>query len=124
MQDFPYNFEEDVEHHNIWSTIPLDEKRMLAVGHPHPSFRILVNLLSVLAFWLNSPLPLHGCCAIAVHLHPGSSSLLLLQKVGRPAAGSMEAWESASVCKYLSLGSLDLRQFECYADCVRPQEGL
>jgi len=31
MQDFPYNFEDDVEHHNIWSTIPLGEKRVLEV---------------------------------------------------------------------------------------------
>ena len=46
MQDFPYNFEEDVEHHNIWSTIPLDEKRMLEVGLPRPSFCTLMNLLS------------------------------------------------------------------------------
>lgn len=32
MQDFPYNFEQDVEHHNIWSTIPLDEKRVQDVS--------------------------------------------------------------------------------------------
>ena len=37
MQDFPYNFEEDVEHHNIWSTIPLDEEQMLEVRSPCPS---------------------------------------------------------------------------------------
>ena len=46
MQDFPYNFEEDVEHHNIWSTIPLDEKRMLEVGLPCPFLHILMDLLS------------------------------------------------------------------------------
>ena len=44
MQDFPYNFEEDVEHHNIWSTIPLNEKQMLEVGHPHTCFCTLVSL--------------------------------------------------------------------------------
>ena len=32
VQDFPYNFEADVEHHNIWSTIPLTEERVLEVS--------------------------------------------------------------------------------------------
>ena len=34
MQDFPYNYEADVEHHNIWSTVPLGEQRVLEVSHP------------------------------------------------------------------------------------------
>jgi hypothetical protein len=35
-QDFPYNFEEEVEHHNIWSTIPLAEADILKVQHSPP----------------------------------------------------------------------------------------
>ncbi len=34
MQDFPYNYEADVEHHNIWSTVPLSEQRVLEVSNP------------------------------------------------------------------------------------------
>jgi hypothetical protein len=30
-QDFPYNFEKGVEHHNIWSTVPLPAAQVLQV---------------------------------------------------------------------------------------------
>ena len=32
MQDFPYHFEEGVEHHNIWCTVPLSEPEVLKVA--------------------------------------------------------------------------------------------
>ncbi len=31
LQDFPYNFEEGMEHHNIWSTIPLSKEEVFKV---------------------------------------------------------------------------------------------
>lgn len=31
IQDFPYNFDDDVEHHNIWSTVALQEADILKV---------------------------------------------------------------------------------------------
>lgn len=31
LQDFPYNFEDSVEHHNIWSTIPLTKAAVIEV---------------------------------------------------------------------------------------------
>lgn len=31
-QDFPYNFEEGVMHHNIWSEVPLSHEEILKVG--------------------------------------------------------------------------------------------
>lgn len=30
LNDFPYTFEEGVEHHLLWSTVPLDEERIQA----------------------------------------------------------------------------------------------
>lgn len=44
MQDFPYNFEDDVEHHNIWSTIPLGEKRVLEVDSSKPSSKPSIEI--------------------------------------------------------------------------------
>ena len=92
MQDFPYSFEEDVEHHNIWSTIPLDEKRMLEVGSPCPSFCSLMYLPSTAAEQTQQPAPLTRLLGKGVHSHLASSSLLLLHQVGRVAAEFMEAW--------------------------------
>jgi hypothetical protein len=32
MQDFPYNFPQGVEHHNLWSETPLAGEQLLKVG--------------------------------------------------------------------------------------------
>ena len=34
LQDFPYNFEEGVTHHNLWSEVPLTHEEILKVTSP------------------------------------------------------------------------------------------
>ncbi|CAL5224508.1 g7205 [Coccomyxa viridis] len=48
--DFPYNYEADVEHHNIWSTVPLSEQRVLEIASQHREGYEYV--------WFTNPLPL------------------------------------------------------------------
>ncbi|EIE19021.1 hypothetical protein COCSUDRAFT_44811 [Coccomyxa subellipsoidea C-169] len=48
--DFPYNFEEGMEHHNIWSTVPLSEEEVLKIVDQHRRGYEFV--------WFTNPLPL------------------------------------------------------------------